>query len=98
MNLPLSTAFTECHRFGVVLSFSFISMHILISFFISFEIRLLYRLNVLFSLHMFVFFLPKNFIVSSGKTLLVSVGPLARQREMWGGAGLCLLQKSNTFI
>ena len=34
-NLPLSTAFTESHRFGVVVfSFSFISMHILISFLI----------------------------------------------------------------
>ena len=32
MNLPLSTAFTESHRFWVVVfSFSFISMHILIS-------------------------------------------------------------------
>ena len=34
MNLPLSTAFTVSHRFWVVVfSFSFISMHILISFF-----------------------------------------------------------------
>ena len=34
MNLPLSTAFTESHRFGVVVfSFSIVSMHILISFF-----------------------------------------------------------------
>lgn len=41
---------------------------------------------------------PKNFIVSSGKTLSVSVGALAGRREMWGGAGLCPLQKSNTFI
>ena len=31
-NLPLSTAFTESHRFGVVVfSFAFVSMHILIS-------------------------------------------------------------------
>ena len=38
MNLPLSTAFTVSHRFGVVVfSFSFISMHILISFLISFK-------------------------------------------------------------
>ena len=37
MNLPLSTAFTESHRFWVVVfSFSFISMHIFISFFISY--------------------------------------------------------------
>ena len=28
MNLPLSTAFIESHRFGVVFSFSFVSMHI----------------------------------------------------------------------
>ena len=34
MNLPLSTAFTESHRFSVVVfSFSFISMLILMSFF-----------------------------------------------------------------
>ena len=34
MHLPLSTAFTVSHRFRVVVfSFSFISMHILISFF-----------------------------------------------------------------
>ena len=33
MYLPLSTAFTELHRFGVVVfSFPFISMHILLSF------------------------------------------------------------------
>ena len=36
MNLPLSTVFTESHRFlVVVLSFSFVSMHILIYFLIS---------------------------------------------------------------
>ena len=36
MKRPLSTAFTESHRFGVVVfSFSFVSMHILISFLIS---------------------------------------------------------------
>ena len=35
MNLPLSTAFTVPHRFWVVVfSFSFISMHILISVFL----------------------------------------------------------------
>ena len=51
MNLPLSTAFTESHRFWVVLfSFSFISMHILISSVICWLFR-----SVLFSLHMFVF-------------------------------------------
>ena len=32
MNFPLRTAFTVSHRFGVVVfSFSFVSMHILIS-------------------------------------------------------------------
>ena len=37
MNLPLITAFTVSHRFGgVVFSFSFVSMHILISFLIFF--------------------------------------------------------------
>ena len=32
MNLPLSTAFTLSHRFQVVFSFSFVPMHIFISF------------------------------------------------------------------
>ena len=55
MNLPLSTAFTEFHRFSVVMfSLSFVSMHIFISFFISSVICWLVR-SVLFSLHMFVF-------------------------------------------
>ena len=55
MNLPLSTAFTESHRFWVVVfSFSFISKHILISFFISSVICWLFR-SVLFSLHIFLF-------------------------------------------
>ena len=36
MHLPLSTSFTESHRFWVVMiSFSSVSVHILISFFIS---------------------------------------------------------------
>ena len=57
MNLPLSTAFTEAHRFWVVMfSLSFVSMHILISYLISFMIYWLFR-RVLFSLHMFVFFI-----------------------------------------
>ena len=53
---PLSTAFIVSHRFWVVLvfSFSFISMHILISFFISSVICWLFR-SVLFSLHMLEF-------------------------------------------
>ena len=62
MNFPLSTAFTESRRFWVVVfSFSFISMHILISFLIYSVICWLFR-SVLFSLHIFVFlivfFLP----------------------------------------
>ena len=36
MNRPLGTAFTESHRFSVVMfSFSFVSMHVLITFLIS---------------------------------------------------------------
>ena len=55
MNFPLRTAFTVSHRFWVVVfSFSFVSMHILISFFISSMISWLFR-SMLFSLHMFVF-------------------------------------------
>ena len=55
MNFPLSTAFTVCHRFWVVVfSFSFISMHILISFLISSVICWLFS-SVLFSLHMLEF-------------------------------------------
>ena len=55
MNLPLSTAFTVSHRFWVVVfSFSFASMHILISFLISSVICWLFR-SVLFSLHMLGF-------------------------------------------
>ena len=51
MNHPLITAFTESHRFWVVVfSFSFISMHILISSVICWLFR-----NVFFRLHMFVF-------------------------------------------
>ena len=54
MNFPLRTAFTVSHRFWVVVfSFSFVSMHILISFLISSVICWLFR-SVLFSLHMFV--------------------------------------------
>ena len=51
MNFPLSTAFTVSHRFWVVVfSFSFVSMHILISSVICWLFR-----SVLFSPHMFVF-------------------------------------------
>ena len=52
---PFSTAFTVSHRFGVVVySFSFISMHILISFLISSVVCWLFS-NVLFSLYMLAF-------------------------------------------
>ena len=55
MNFPLSTAFTVFHRFWVVVfSFSFVSMHILISFLISSVICWLFR-SVLFNLHMLKF-------------------------------------------
>ena len=55
MNLPLSTTFTVSHRFWlVVFSFSFISMRILISFFISSVICWLFS-SLLFSLHMLTF-------------------------------------------
>ena len=51
MNLLLSTAFTESHRFWIVVFlFSFISTHILISSVICWLFR-----NVFFRLHMFVF-------------------------------------------
>ena len=50
MNLPLSTVFTVSHRFGGVLfSFSFISMHILISCVIC------WLFSRMFSLHMLEF-------------------------------------------
>ena len=54
MNLPLSTAFTVSHRFRVVFSFSFVSMHILISFLISSVICWLFS-SVLFSLNILEF-------------------------------------------
>ena len=55
--VTLSTAFTVSHRFRVVVFlFSLIPMHILISFLISSMIWWLFR-SVLFSLHMFDFFL-----------------------------------------
>ena len=64
MTLPLSTGFTVSHRFWVVVfSFSFISMHILISS----VICCLFR-SVLFSLHMFVFLIV-FFLFSSVQSL-----------------------------
>ena len=54
MNFPLSTAFTESHKFWVVVfSFSFVCMHILISFFMSSVICWLFR--SVFSLHVCIF-------------------------------------------
>ena len=58
MNFPLSTAFIVFHRFWVVVfSFSYVSMHILISSMICWLFR-----SMLFSLRMFVFliFFPCN--------------------------------------
>ena len=43
MNLSLSTAFIESHRFWVVFSFSFVSMHILISFLISSDLLVILK-------------------------------------------------------
>ena len=69
MTLPLSTAFTESHRFWVVVfSFSFVSMHILISYFISSVICWLFR-SVLFSLHMFVFLIDFFFSVQCSRSV-----------------------------
>ena len=55
INFPLNTAFIVSYRFWVVVfSFAFISMHILISFFISSVICWLFS-SVLFSLHILEF-------------------------------------------
>ena len=65
MNLPLGTAFTESHRFWVVMfSFSFVSMHILIHFLISSVICWLFR-SMLFNLHMFIFLIAFHVQFSS---------------------------------
>ena len=65
MNLPLGTAFTESHRFWVVMfSFSFVSMHILIRFLISSVICWLFR-SMLFSLRMFIFLIAFHVQFSS---------------------------------
>ena len=63
MNLPLSSAFTESYRLWVVVFlFSFVSMHILISFLISSVIYWLFR-SALFSLHMFVLLIVFFFLI-----------------------------------
>ena len=55
VNFPLSTAFSVSHRFWVVVfSFSFVSMHILISFLIYSVIFWLFSI-MLFNLHMLEF-------------------------------------------
>ena len=79
MNLSLSTAFTETHRFWVVVfSFSFVSMHILISYFISSVICWLFR-SVLFSLHMFVFLIDFFFLFSAvARSRLTLCNPMNR--------------------
>ena len=79
MNLSLSTAFTETHRFWVVVfSFSFVSMHILISYFISSVICWLFR-SVLFSLHMFVFLIDIFFLFSAvAQSCLTLCDPMNR--------------------
>ena len=74
MNLPLSIAFTVSHRFGVVFSFSFVSMYILISFFISSVICWLFS-SVLVNLHMlellivFLLLLTSNLIALWSKKM-----------------------------
>ena len=69
MNLPLNTAFTESHRFWVVVfSFSFVSMNILICFLISSVICWLFR-SMLFSLHMFIFLIVFHVQFSSVQSL-----------------------------
>ena len=81
MNLPLSTAFTLSHRFLVVVfSFSFLSVHILISFLISSVIYWLFR-SVLFSFHMFVFlvFFPVRFSQFSHSVVSDSLQPREQQ-------------------
>ena len=73
MNLPLIIAFTESHRFWVaVFSFSFVSMHILITFLISSVVCWLFR-RVLFSLHMFLW-------TNSPHVFLASCLPLCLQQ------------------
>ena len=65
MNLPLGPAFTVSHRFWVVVfSFSFVSMHILISFLISSVIYWLFS-SVLFSLHLLEFLIVFLLLVFS---------------------------------
>ena len=72
MNLPLSIAFIESHRFWIaVFSFSFVFMYIYISFFIFYVICWLFR-SMLFSLHMFVFFIVVFLWLASNLTSLWS--------------------------
>ena len=73
MNLSLSTAFTESHRFCFfVFSFSFISTCIFF-FFISSVICCLFR-SVLFSLHRFVFLIGFFFFPCSWHLILPRCG------------------------
>ena len=79
MNLPLSTAFTVSHRFWVVVfSFSFVSMHILISFLLS-SVNCQLFSSVLCSLHMleflivFLLYLRSNLPALSSEKMLVMI-------------------------
>ena len=74
MNLHLSTAFTVSHRFGVVVfSFSFISMHILISFLISSMICWLFR-SMLFRENETVLSLSTHHLRRAGVGFTVDIG------------------------
>ena len=70
MNLPFSTAFTVSHRFWVVVfSFSFVSMHILISSVICWLFS-----SVLFSLHMLELLIVVFFFSCNWDLLLLHCG------------------------
>ena len=72
MHLSLSTAFIVSHKFWVVVSsFSFVSMHISVSFLISSMICWLFR-SVLFRLHMFEFLIIFFLLLRSNLTALWS--------------------------
>ena len=74
MNLPLSGAFTVSHRFWVVVfSFSFISMHILISFLISSMTCWLFR-SVLFRENETVLSLSAHHLRRAGVGFTVDTG------------------------
>ena len=89
MNLPLSTAFTESHRFWVVVfSFSFVSVHILISFFISSMIYWLFR-SMLFILHMFV-----SLIIFFFPVVDISSYHIVIRKDAWNDFSFCEFTKA----